>query len=70
MAIYSWSSIQNINNDPKAVIEYSNDMHDFYKNIDEHNPGKENKILIVFDDMIADMIHNKKLNSIGYRIIY
>ena len=45
-------------------------MHDFYKNIDEHNPGKENKILIVFDDMIADMIHNKKLNSIGYRIIY
>ena len=35
-----------------------------YKNIDEYNPDKENKILIVFDDMIADMIHNKKLNSI------
>ena len=51
-------------NDPKAFIEYSNDMHDFYKNIDEYNPDKENKILIVFDDMIADMIHNKKLNSI------
>ena len=29
-----------------------------------YNPDKENKILIVFDDMIADMIHNKKLNSI------
>ena len=39
-------------------------MHDVYKNIDEYNPDKENKILIVFDDMIADMINNKKLNSI------
>ena len=51
-------------NDPKAFIEYSNNMHDVYKNIDDYNPDKENKILIVFDDMIADMIHNKKLNSI------
>ena len=51
-------------NDPKAFIEYSNDMQDVYKNIDEYNPDKENKILTVFDDMIADMIHNKKLNSI------
>ena len=39
-------------------------MH-VYENIDEYNPYKKNKILIVFDDMIADMIHNKKLNSIG-----
>ena len=39
-------------------------MNDVYKNIDDYNPDKENKILIVFDDMIADMIHNKKLNSI------
>ena len=51
-------------NDPKAFIEYSNDMHDVYKNIDHYNPDKENKILKVFDDMIADMINNKKLNSI------
>ena len=51
-------------NDPKAFIDYSNDMRDVYKNIDDYNPDKENKILIVFDDMIADMIHNKKLNSI------
>ena len=50
--------------DPKAFIEHSNDMHDVYKNIDDYDPDKENKILIVFDDMIADMIHNKKLNSI------
>ena len=39
-------------------------MHDVYKNIDEYNPDKENKILIVFDDMTADAINNKKLNSI------
>ena len=51
-------------NDPRAYIEYSNDMRDVYKNINYYNPDKENKILIVFDDMIADMIHNKKLNSI------
>ena len=51
-------------NDPKAFIKYSNDMHDLYKNIDHNNLDKENKILIVFDDMIADMINNKKLNSI------
>ena len=51
-------------NDPKAFIEYSNDMRDVYKNINYYNPDKENKILIVFDDMIADMIHNKKLDSI------
>ena len=41
-------------NDPKAFIEYSNDMQDVHKNIDEQNPDKENKILIVFDDMIAE----------------
>ena len=51
-------------NDPKAFIEYSNDMHKVYKNIDNYNPDKESKILIVFDDMIADMINNKKLNSV------
>ena len=51
-------------NDAKAFIEYSNDMHDVCKNIDSYHPDKENKILIVFVDMIADMINNKKLNSI------
>ena len=49
-------------NDPKACIKYSNDIHDVYKNIDECSPDKESKILIVFDDMISDMIRNKKLN--------
>ena len=51
-------------NNPKAFIEFLNDMRDAFKNIDEYNPDKENKILIVFDDMIAYMIHNKKLNLI------
>ena len=51
-------------NDPKVFIEYSNDIDDVYKNIDEYNPDKKNKILIVFDDMIPDMINDKKLNSI------
>ena len=51
-------------NDAKAFIEYSSYMCGVYKNINNYNPDKENKILIVFDDMIADMINNKKLNSI------
>ena len=51
-------------NDPKTFIEYSNDIHDVYKNINNYNADKENKMMIVFDDMIADMISNKKLNSI------
>ena len=51
-------------NDPKAFIEYSNDIHNVYKNINEYNPNKENNVWIVFDDMIADMNRNKKLDSI------
>ena len=51
-------------NDHKAFTEYSNDMQDIYENVDEYNIDKERKILIGFDDMIADMINDKKLNSI------
>ena len=51
-------------NDCKAFMEYSNDMQDVYKNIEDYNPGKNRKVLIVLDDMIADMINNKKLDSI------
>ena len=51
-------------NDPKTFVEYSNDMQDVYKNIEEYNVDKERKILIVFDGMIPDMINNKKLNSV------
>ena len=51
-------------NDSKAFTEYSNDMYDVYKNIDEYNIDKERKILIVFDYMIAGKTSNKRLNSI------
>ena len=50
--------------DPKAFIEYSNDMQDVHKDIDDYNPRKKREVLIVFDDMIPDMINNKKLDSI------
>ena len=45
-------------------MEYSNDIQHVYKNIEGYNPGEKRKILIVFDDMIADMIKNKKLNPV------
>ena len=47
-------------NDSKAFIEYSNDMDDVYKRIEKYKPNKKRKILIIFDDMIADMFSNKK----------
>ena len=51
--------------DRKAFIDYSNDNQDVYKNIEEdYNPGKKRIVLIVFDDIIADMINNKKLNPV------
>ena len=50
--------------DPRAFIEYSNDVQDVYKNIEDYNPGKERQILIVFDGVVADTINNKKLNPV------
>ena len=50
--------------DPKAFMEYSNDMQDVYKNIEDYNPIKKHKVLTFFDDMIADMINNNKLNPV------
>ena len=43
-------------NDSKGFIEYSNDMDDIYKNIEDYNLDEKRKSLIVFDDMIADML--------------
>ena len=51
-------------NNSKAFIEFSNDMDDIYKNIEEYNPNKKGKILIVFDNVIADMLSNKKINPV------
>ena len=51
-------------NDSKAFIEYSNGMDDIYKNFEEYNPNEKRKILIAFDNLIADMLSNKKPNPI------
>ena len=51
-------------NDSKAFIECSNDIDDIYKSIEECNSNKKRKVLIVFDDMIADVLSNKKLKPI------
>ena len=45
-------------------MEYSNDMQDVHKNIEDYNPIKKRKVLIVFDNMIADMVNDNKLNPI------
>ena len=57
-------------NDPKAFIEFSNDIQDVYKNIEEYNVDKERKILIVCDDMVVDMISKKKAKFNSNRIVY
>ena len=51
-------------NDSKAFIECSNTMDDVYENINDYNPNRRRKILIVFDDMIADIMTNKKFQAI------
>ena len=51
-------------NDSKDFIEYSNDMHDIYKNLKGYNLNKERNELIEFHDVIADMLSNEKLNPI------
>ena len=50
-------------NDPIAFIEYSNDMNDVFTNIDDYNKQRKRKILIVFDDMIADIMNNKNFKA-------
>ena len=50
-------------NDPNAFIECSNTMDDVYKNVNDYNPNRKRKILIVLDDMIADIMTNKKISS-------
>ena len=51
-------------NDSEALIEYSSDMDDVYKNIEEYNWGKKQKILFIFHDMIADVLNNTKLSPL------
>ena len=51
-------------NDSNAFIECSNTIDDVYENIDEYNPNRQRKILIVFDDMIADIMSNKHFQAV------
>ena len=56
--------------EPKAFIDYSNGMQDVYKNIEDYNPNKKRKVLIVFDDKIADMINNNKLSPVVTELFF
>ena len=49
-------------NDSKAFTECSNTMDNIYENINDYNPHRKRKILIVFDDVIADIMTNKNFN--------
>ena len=51
-------------NDPTVFIEYSNDMNDVFTNIDDYNKQRKRKVLIIFDDMIADIMNNKNFKAI------
>ena len=51
-------------NDPNAFIECSNTMDDVYENINDYNPSRKRKILIVFDGTIADIMSNKNVQAI------
>ena len=51
-------------NDPDAFTESSNTMYDVYENIDDYKSSRKIKILIVFNDMIADIMTNKKIQAI------
>ena len=51
-------------NDSNAFIECSNTMDDIYENVNNYNPTRKRKTLIIFDDMIAGIMTNKKLQEI------
>ena len=57
------AGIKNLN-DPRAFIEYSNDMNDVFDNIDDYNKNRDKKVLIIFDDMIADIMRSEKFKAI------
>ena len=49
---------------PKVFIDFSQTIDDVYENLEDYNPTKKRRLLIVFDDMIADMESNKKLSPL------
>ena len=63
------AGIKNLN-DPHAFIEYSDDMNDVLDDINNYNKNRDKKVLIVFDDMIADIECNKKFKIILKELFY
>ena len=63
------AGIKNLNG-PHAFIEYSDDMNDVYENINNYNKNRDKKVLIVFDDMIADIEYNKNFKRIIKELFY
>ena len=57
-------------NDSNAFIECSNTMDDVYENFDDYNPNRKRKILIVFDEMIADIMKNKEFKTITKNYLF
>ena len=57
-------------NDPKAFIEYLNDMNDAFDDIKNYNKNRDKKVLIVFDDMISDIEYNKDFKKIIKELFY
>ena len=57
-------------NDPYAFIEYSDDMNDVLDDINNYNKNRDKKMLIVFDDMIADIEYNKIFKPIIKELFY
>ena len=57
------AGIKNLN-DPNAFIEHFNSMDDVYDDTNDYNPKRKRKVLIVFDEMIADIMTNKKNQAI------
>ena len=63
------AGIKNLN-DPHASIEYSDDMDDVLDDINNYNKNRDKKVLILFDDMIADIEYNKKIKRIIKELFY
>ena len=63
------AGIKNLN-DPHAFIEYSDDMNDVLNDINNYNKNRDKKVLIVFDDMIADIEYNKNFKRIIKELFY
>ena len=63
------AGIKNLD-DPKAFIEYSDDMDGVLDDINNYNKNRDRKVLIVFDDMIADIEYNKNFKKIIKELFY